>query len=347
MKRVIGFLFGMALLVVTACSDGHRVKRLSDVPYETVTAGLYTMMPGEMYCAGDYIVWTDPFSTEGFLHVVDRHTGHELAAWGRIGGGPEEFNTPSVSYTRSPHIVVSDLNKPLCATLQVERCSADSVNLIARWNQVNLQGYLSCLSVGNNLMLAFSPEGRHPFALIEENGKVSEAGEFPVEGVDNGFEAFQGKVTYLASRGRLLYSLYAFPYLALYDCRDGQLALLHESGGEEGYTVKNGQLQTDADARRGFQDAALTRDYVVGLQRDETVEGKVPANVQGRDPKALPHSLFVYDGSLKPVCILNLNVPIVRLCGDGASNELFAVVVNPEYSIVKIDLDALFAANGI
>ena len=73
MKRVIGFLFGMALLVVTACSDGHRVKRLSDVPYETVTAGLYTMMPGEMYCAGDYIVWTDPFSTEGFLHVVDRH----------------------------------------------------------------------------------------------------------------------------------------------------------------------------------------------------------------------------------------------------------------------------------
>ena len=137
MKRVIGFLFGMALLVVTACSDGHRVKRLSDVPYETVTAGLYTMMPGEMYCAGDYIVWTDPFSTEGFLHVVDRHTGHELAAWGRIGGGPEEFNTPSVSYTCFPDIIVSDLNKPLCATLQVERCSADSVNLIARWNQVN------------------------------------------------------------------------------------------------------------------------------------------------------------------------------------------------------------------
>ena len=142
-------------------------------------------------------------------------------------------------------------------------------------------------------------------------------------------------MTYNASRGRLLYSLYAFPYLALYNYRDGQLDLLRETGGKDGYTVKDGQLLTDADGRRGFQDVALTKDYVVGLQRDEAVEGKVPANAQGRDPRALPHSLFVYDGSLKPVCILNLDVPIVRLCGDGASNELFAVVVNPEYSIVK------------
>ena len=82
----------------------------------------------------------------------------------------------------------------------------------------------------------------------------------------------------------------------------------------------------------------MTKDYVVGLQRDEAVEGKVPANVQGRDPKALPHSLFVYDDNLKLMGILNLDVPIVRLCGDGDTNELYAVVVNPEYSIVKINL---------
>lgn len=337
MKKSVCFLFGMVLLVVVACS-GDQVKRISNVPYETVVGGLYTRMPGEMYCAGDYLVWTDPFSTEGFLHVVDRHTGCELAAWGQIGGGPEEFNTPSVSYTRFPYIQVYDLNKPLCATLQVERCATDSVNLIARWNQVDLRGYLSCLQLENNLMLAFSPEGMRPFALIEDGKKKDESGEFPVEDVANGFEAFQGKVAFNASQGRLLYSLYTFPYMALYNYRDGQLDLLRETGGKEGYTVKDGQLLTDADARRGFQDVALTKDYVVGLQRDEAVEGKVPANVQGRDPKALPHSLFVYDDNLKLVVVLNLDVPIVRLCGDGDTNELYAVVVNPEYSIVKIDL---------
>ena len=79
---------------------------------------------------------------------------------------------------------------------------------------------------------------------------------------------------------------------------------------------------------------------MVGLQRDEAVEGKVPANVQGRDPKSLPHSLFVYDDDLKLVVVLNLDVPIVRLCGDGDANELYAVVVNPEYSIVKINLES-------
>jgi hypothetical protein len=83
----------------------------------------------------------------------------------------------------------------------------------------------------------------------------------------------------------------------------------------------------------------LTEDYIVLLQRDTEVEESInKQEMRGRNVASLPRSLFVYDYDLDLKKIVNMPFPMLRLCGDVETNTVYAMSVNPEFELIKIEL---------
>lgn len=77
---------------------------------------------------------------------------------------------------------------------------------------------------------------------------------------------------------------------------------------------------------------ALTRDYIVTLQRDYENDPTDESQV-GRNFEKLPQTLFVYDYGGKLLKIINYNVPIGRIAGNMKSNMVYALIVDPDFKL--------------
>lgn len=86
---------------------------------------------------------------------------------------------------------------------------------------------------------------------------------------------------------------------------------------------------------------ALTRKNIVTLDRDVVTEGEKPEGQSPRDISTLPHSIYVYDYDLTLTHIINIKFPILRICGDIKTNSMYAIVLDPDYKLIKIDLSSL------
>lgn len=84
----------------------------------------------------------------------------------------------------------------------------------------------------------------------------------------------------------------------------------------------------------------LDKDKTLSLfQRDTEVEESISKQeMRGRNVASLPRSLFVYDYDLKLKKIINMPFPMLRLCGDVETNTVYAMSVNPEFELIKIEL---------
>lgn len=51
-----------------------------------------------------------------------------------------------------------------------------------------------------------------------------------------------------------------------------------------------------------------------------------------------PQTLYLYDYDLNLKKIVDIGMPIVRITGNENTNTVYAIVINPEFSIVKIEL---------
>lgn len=71
------------------------------------------------------------------------------------------------------------------------------------------------------------------------------------------------------------------------------------------------------------------------------MEGEALAPKYPRDMSALPRSLFIYDYDLELKKIVNMPFAMLRLCGDDNGNYIYAIAVNPDFSIIRIDLSKL------
>lgn len=86
---------------------------------------------------------------------------------------------------------------------------------------------------------------------------------------------------------------------------------------------------------------ALTKRSIVTLDRDVVTEGEKTESKSPRDLSVLPHSLFVYDYNLNLTHIVNTKFPILRICGDTKTDFMYAIVLAPDYTLIKIDLSSL------
>lgn len=334
MKKLVFFLAGAVSLF--SCRSGNdSVERVSDIEYETVVDTIESQMPGSIFYQDGLAYWHDAFSSTSFVHVVNVSDGHELYGFGNVGNGPEEFTYPLLSLSPDGGFFLNDGNKPLELLYRPDR-STDSLHvsesaydLVPRTTRM--------LHLADDIRFYLCP-GEEKMFLTVQKGKEYHDGVCPIsESISNKYDIFQGNVSYNAVNGKLVYSAMRLPYLAIYDWTASGWQLDKELKSSFDYTVSDGKMEL-SEKCSGAMELALTKDYIVLLQRDTEVEGEPSAPKYPRDMSVLPHSLFVYDYKLGLKKIVNMPFAMLRLCGDEKSNNVYAIAANPDFSMIRIDL---------
>ena len=334
-NKVFGLL--LLLLLVSCEAEKKEVVRVVDQPYHVITDSIYARLPGTILYQDGKVYWQDAISADNFMHVVEVTSGRETACFGSIGGGPEEMTLPIFSLSEKG-LYLNDTNKPLEQHWQFDKSSGlYSATSKKYQNDANVT---RLLHLDSETLLSLCPAEDKLFEVSKSGNVETTFGERPiVEEMNNAYNTFQGNVEYNSDRDLLVYSCMVFPYVAVYK-QSGlkNWKLVSELKGTWDYSMSEGKLKFASSSPRGASELALTEDYIVLLQRDDTVEESVPREKAGRDPSTLPKSLFVYDYKLNLKKIINMPFPILRLCGDVDSNTVYAICVNPDFEMISIEL---------
>jgi len=297
-----------------------NVERISLTP-EIVSEGLETSMPGQLAFSDNYLIWANPFNSDMGIHIVDKVTGDEITRAVERGSGPDELISPTVVETSMKDIVlVYDFDKRFLMSLH----NLDREYLSFPEN-IDLGSVTRIIPEENKTFILFNPEQTEPFLLTDMNTNQSYTfGKAPHDNDEDRYSAFQGTICHHPTKKVLVYSTSNLPYMAIYTKKDEKYVLSKEILFEE-------------DSERGISEMALTKDYIVTLERDLSIDQTDPKTV-GRDINKLPRTIFLYTYDLKLKQIINLGMPVIRLSADPSTNTVYAITVNPEFNIVKFDI---------
>lgn len=338
MKTCRYCLLFLIIMCVSCSSPKQDVSRISNPSYTVVTDSIYTRLPGDVLYQNGYLYWFDPFSAENFLHVVNAETGKEEVGFGNMGQGPTDFSFPMFSLSSSHGIYVNDLNKNL-EILYQWNAAEDTLSVFPAVYKNNPNAFrISCIDDQTKILLC--PENEKLFDVITKSGETVSFGDRPIkDDILNAYDVFKGCLAYNPLKNLLLYANNKYPYIAVYkrnSWNDWTLSAEHTP--ECGYRIVEGELNFDSDTSYGSLETALTKDYIVLSQFDFEAEEFVERDNVGRDVKSMPRSLFVYDYELNLKQIINFSFPVFRMCGDPKTNTVYAIIVNPEYELIKIEL---------
>lgn len=329
-------MFVWSLLV--SCNESKQdVVRVSNQPYTVVSDSIYTRMPGKLLYQNGTAYWQDPTSSENFVHAIDVQSGNEIACFANIGQGPTDFSVVNLSLFPEGGILLNDMEKPLEIRYQMSSDKDSVISSVRKYS--NAKDATRLLYLTADRLLYLSPDKKELFHVVGGDGLI-DFGKRPIqEAIDNSFSVFQGHVAYNSQKNLLVYSALEMPYVAVYKGEKGKnWNLQNEIKEHWDYTIQEGVLKFSSEVKRGAWEIALTKDCIVLLQRDSQVEGAVDREKEGRDMETIPHSLFVYDYDLKLKKIIHMPFPMLRLCGDTESNTIYAMSINPEFELIKIDL---------
>ena len=80
MHKIILYIISV-LTVFTSCTTTDVPDKVSLQP-QVMNDSLLTTMPGDLLLIDDYLVWSDPFSDNKFLHV-HRSSDGKYIGWGK------------------------------------------------------------------------------------------------------------------------------------------------------------------------------------------------------------------------------------------------------------------------
>jgi len=324
----------IAFLLISC--DEKTSKEVVRVSYEVkvINNDLETVMPGALMLTENYLLWTDPISSERLVHVLDRNTGQEYGQMVSVGQGPQEFISPNVATLPNDRLYVFDINSEKTGLFSIaDAVRGDNSFLMA---EMEVKGDITrLLSTSEEELITFSPSASEPFT-ITNSGKTDSFGKLPFENVVHGYNHFQGQIAYNSQKESLIYTTFKFPYLALYQKEKNSFKKDKEVCFSDDYEIRNGVFIYNGE-RRGAIELALTADYIVTLERDRKFDDTDESRT-GRDFTKLPQTVFLYNYDLQLEKIVDLGMPILRLAADTSNNTLYAIVVNPDFMIVKCEL---------
>lgn len=338
MKSVNNYLL-IFTFVLMSCNSGQQdVIRISNPQYSVITDSIYARLPGDILYQNGLVYWWDPFSGEDFLHVVDVETGKEVTRFGNIGQGPTDFTLPMFSLSPTNGLYVNDTNKDLEILYQWDNQNDSLVMAFDKYENDPNSVRISCIDETTKVLLC--PENDRIFNVIKKNAGSIHFGNRPVtDSLINAYDVFQGCLGYNPYRKQLVYSCISFPYIAVYGHNSWtDWTLLSEQKAVQEYRVVENELNFNSDASYGSTEMALTKDYIVLLKFDFEIEDYIKRDEIGTVAAKMPRSLFVYDYELNLEKIINFSFPVIRLCGDPETDTIYAIIVNPEYELIKITL---------
>ncbi len=321
-------IYIIIIFTLFACTNRNEYAERSKKEFTILSDSIESIMPGKLLVYADYIIWTDPFTIEEHVHILDKVTGKEISKIVKIGEGPEEFITPSVEYAQNNRLFVFDLNLEKVAYYPLDNIFSSNI----QFTRLENQGETRYFELTEGQLLSFNPSLEKPFKWNNKYwGKLA----FD-QSIKNNESVSQGNVLYNPYSKYIVYSCMSYPYLSLYQMKNDEIVFISEKKRDFDYNIVKGELKIDRK-RRGAAEMALTSDYIITLERDYKTDDTDESTV-GRDFNKLPHTIFLYDYSLNLKKILDLGIPLLRLAADPKNNTLYAIGVDPDFILIKCDL---------
>ena len=332
MKASISILC-LSFVFFSCVSKTKEVVERETASVQLIKQDLMTSMPGELLAFEDKLVWFD-LNPDSFLHVEDKLSGKTLIEGGKLGQGPEEFTAPYLSWFSNNKILVSDCFADKACVLTL-----DSLKRICSLDIPTGKQAIRC--VGHNQFIRMVINDKHPFAYWDSDN-WSGFGKYPIEkSVSNGYDVFQGIISFNPYNNCLVYSIPNFSYIALYKKEGDSFKEIWEKQlSDVEYDIVNDSILRVNGVKRPAPSAiALTKDYIITIERDsETKEVSItetPEKGRARRFTKAPQTLFVYDYNFNLMKILHTKMPMFRLASTGNDNDVYFIGVKGEFCIGK------------
>jgi hypothetical protein len=328
--KIFALLFTVFVLAIS-CKNSNTTevtRTISD--FETLNEEILTSFPGGIYVLDNNIVWFNPFTSKNFLHCLDKESGNEIGTFGSIGQGPNEFISPLVSdIIWNNSLYVYDANGRSRGYFSVDRFKNGLVpftNLSTEDSLIRAKGY--DMRLGSNLYIGLNSSGENNPYKLYNNGKETTFGEYLLPEIKSHFGS---TILFNPDRNLLVTGSFSVNYFSCYKKDNDNFNLIWERREGYDYNMQDGHVVFDR-SRRGIYGMALTKDFIVTIQRDYQNDNTNEAEV-GRNLEKLPRTLFVYDYEGSLLEIINYQVPIGRIAGDLETNMIYAIYADPDFML--------------
>lgn len=321
------------LFLICGCKRQMDHPQRIKIKCQPVSDEVMTTMPGSLIVCRDYLVWTDPFAHDYFVHVHDKSSGEPIGVMGKVGKGPEEFISGGISqYCINNKFYANDPNSNTRGYLSIDsliRHKNPFVRLVGTEKEKEGFNQLS-----NNVYVGYTENGDKDYFNAIINGSRSTFGKYPI--LESKRHIGLGSA-YDSISGMFVYAPFSIPYMALYKRIDNTFILQWErKSDKKNYEIVDGKIIFDRTIQ-GASEICMTKDYIVTLERDRENDPIDESSV-GRDASKCPQTVFLYDFDSRLIKIVDLGLPVMRIAADRSSNTLYAIGVNPEFQIVKCEL---------
>lgn len=285
------------------------------------------------YISEPYLLWTDPFHSEQYVHILNIETGKEVCKTVQRGEGPDEFTTPDIQVMTDNRILVYDQYTGKSAILSIDSCIL-GVDPIVKRDLYETKDVTAFIFTKEGNAISFSPSSPKPFRIMEQKKSF---GKLPFKGeISGSYDHFQGLIKFNPYNGYLFYSVMKIPYFALYKKEGDAFNLVTEELRTKDCTIKDNNL-IYTGSLRGPIGATLTSNYIVTIENDPKEE-QVDYFKIGLDYSKLPRSICLYDYELQLRKVIKLDMPIIRLASSYKDDTVYILGVNPDFIIYKLEL---------
>lgn len=331
MKKIV-FFFCLSISIFASCSlQNTEIEHITVQP-TSIYDSIESRMPGKLLLCNQYIIWTDPLSSDNQAHIIDLSANKEIGKVVNRGNGPEEFSAPNFTCSSQKELIVYDSNNGKMAYFSLDSIHQKKNPLLSLSSQ-KTENRTRLIEIENEGFITFNPKAQYPFLLNDEHP----FGKFPFdEAITNMYDVSQGNIAYNPNNGYFIFSTMSFPYMAAYQNKKDGFELIWEKRGESDYSITEDRMILN-EKRNGAAELTLTKDYIVTLQRDYQSDPMDESKV-GRDFTKIPQTLFLYDYNSNLKKVVHLNMPILRITSDPESNTVYAIAVDPEFTLIRCEL---------
>lgn len=325
-------MVSVVFFLISSCvSKKTDVQRIS-LQSQVLNDEIFTMMPGDLLLVDNYLVWSDPFARDYFLHVHNSLTGEELGVMGKIGEGPKEFVTPVINrYCVNHQIFAVDANGKTVGYLSIDSLingKEPFCEVTSKENEMKME------KMDNDLYIKYTDDGSDAYFRTIIDGQESFWGVYPIPEMKEHLGSYQ---SYDPVEGLFVFSSFNFPYLALYKRENLTFTLQWEhKSDEENYIITDEKIVFDRKIR-GIRDVCMSKDYIITLERDRENDPLDETTVR-RNISKCPRTVFLYDYMGRLLKIVDVGMPIMRIAADKNSNVLYMIGGNPDYVLAKCEL---------
>lgn len=322
----------IAFAFCISCNQKSVKTERVQVSPKVLTDSLFIKNAASFICIGDYLVLQDPRQGSNFIKIYDTK-GHLVSEVGQIGNGPEEFILPEcIPFGKNKFLTWNRYGTFQTAVSSPDNQFRPEFKNFHVFNGKN-QSIQLC---ENGNFIAYDPTKDQVITLYSPDGKeIASAGKLPFpSNIADREHFYSGKIVYNPENQTLLLYLEVLPYAATFKVTSSNISLLNErTFGNPEYTINGDQMQVKEGGKDCLVGCCLTEDFIISIMNDPDYTGN--DNSQS-SPKR--HTVGVFDYDFNLVKIVNLGMPRYNLAASGEDNTFYAIVQNPENSIVEIEL---------